>query len=255
MRSLLWLLPFSLIANPIITESILFPPDQPPMPIALEGLYEEREIPYVIRYPDGNEFQKVKTIRTLIPLNTPIYGNSTLSLNDKIVSQNQKTIPFFLIGSFSRYDEFSPLLGKEVFIEGSLEPSNDPFFSSLPQIHLNYIVESKWKDQPCEHLSYEPTEVTLEGQISISDSQNTAITYILTLDKPVHITLNTDEFHEPEMYVAEIQLFPPEGISLDTFIDKRIIVKGQLYHSDTPWSRRILCDVTTLLSLTIPILK
>ena len=252
MRSLVsLLLPFSLIANPIITESILFPQGQPAMPIALEGLYEEREIPYVKRYPDGSEVQYVKTILTFTPLDTPIYGNSTLSLDNKIVSQNQKTIPFFLIGSFSRYDEFSPLLGKKVFIEGSLEPSNDLFFSSLPQIHLNYIAEIKWKDQPCQHLSYEPAEVTLEGQISIRDSQNTAITYILTLDNPVHINLNTDEFHESEMYVTEIQIFPPQDISSDAFIDKRARVTGQLYHSDSPRNRRILCDVTTLLPLTI----
>jgi hypothetical protein len=245
-----YLTPLSIILGSIVSESINFPPDQSKVPIAIEGIYEERVIPYLSRYPDGTEAQNSKTIITFTPNNAPILGNSTITIENKIISQNQKTLPFFLVGQFRRYDEFSSLLGKEVFIDGYLEPSNDLFFFNTPQIHLNYAVESKWRNEACQELSYEPTEVTLEGKISTLFCQDSIsiVTYILVLDKPIHIIKNVDNINEPEMYVTEIQLFFPNNFSFPTFDDKNVSLTGKLSHADSYSDhRRILCDVRSLI--------
>jgi hypothetical protein len=106
-----------------ITESIEYPPDQSEVKICLEGTYEKIENPYLTRYPNGIEIKKVKPIVVLKPFEKPIVGSSSISIGNKVVSQNQKTIPFFLIGQFPCYDEYASLFGKYVYVGASYSRS------------------------------------------------------------------------------------------------------------------------------------
>jgi hypothetical protein len=246
----------------IISESILYPSSEPETKLSLEGLYEKRDIPIRSRYPNGVEVDNQHTIITFKPLEQTIYGKSSLSIGKEVVSQNQKTIPFFLIGKFPCYNEFVSLLGKQVHIEGRLEQSNDLFFFEIPQIHLDYAVDSKWIAGFCETLPYEPSEITLEGRLyqetnpgppeymSIEKGDVPETNMILALEKPIHVGNDEgleDEFNEPEKYVLELVAIPPADVLYASVINKKVKVKGTLFHAHTGHHhRRILCNAKVM---------
>ncbi|MBI5346011.1 MAG: DUF4431 domain-containing protein [Chlamydiae bacterium] len=249
------------LSSDIITDSIEYPSDQSKMKICLEGTYDKIQVPYRTRYPNGVEVTNLKSIIIFKPLDKLI-GTSALSIGNKFIDQNQKTIPFFLIGKFPCYDEFAFLLGKKVYIEGSLEKSNDLFFFNIPQIHLDYVVDVKWKSEPCETLFYESKEVILEGSIyqvtypgpseymSIENGDNPETSWILALKKPIHVSktkeIVEDDINYPEKYVLEVVVIPPESLTYSV-MNKKVRVKGSLFHSHTAHhSRRILCDAKSI---------
>ncbi len=234
---------------------------QPVVHLALEGTYETREIRSLTRYPDGKETEKFQTITIFNPLNSPIYGSLSLSIGHEVISQDQKMIPFFLIGQFLCYDEYASLVGKQVYLEGTLEPSNDPFFFHIPQISLDYVVDVKWKDEPCETLLYEPNIISIEGRVTefsglqedegAKNGHANEVSLILTLDKPVHVgKAGTGEYNGidiPEKYVTEMVLIPPDGLVGALLVNKRARVTGVLFHAHTAHhQRRILCDAKTV---------
>lgn len=247
----------------VVTESIEYPSEQPEMKISLKGMYEKKEIPHTTRYPNGLEIKNCKTIITFNPFDQPLLGTSELTIGDKVVSYNQKVIPFFLIGNYPCYDEFISLLCHEVYLEGILEQSNDLFFFRIPQIHLDYVVDSKWKNESCETLPYGPEKITLEGKIhsvtypgppeylSVENGDAPEISWTLTLEKPIHVGKEEEEEEEdincPEKYVIEVSLLPPDDFVVSTLSEKKVKVMGSLFHAHTAHHcRRVLCDATRI---------
>jgi len=256
------LLFFSLQGSDIVSESILYPPDQGEIKICLEGFFEKRNVPYRSRYPDGKEVDKYRAVIIFKPLDEVICGNSSLAIGNKLISENQKTIPFFLIGDFSCYEEFSSLLGQQVYIEGTLEQSNDLFFFNLPQIHLDYVVDTKWKEEALETLSYEPVEISLKGKLyqtiysgdteyaNIENDDIPETNLVLALERPIHIKASekNSEFYETEKYVLELVVIPPnDNTDFSSMLNKNVQIRGTLFHSSIGHHhRRILCDAMSI---------
>jgi hypothetical protein len=247
------------------TESIEYPCDNPEIKISLVGTYEKIDISCVSRLPNGVEERHIESTIIFKPIDQPIVGTSSLSVGGQVKSQNQKTIPFFLIGECPCYDEFASLIGKRVFIEGSLEQSNDLFFFHTPQIHLDYVVEAELKNKPCKTCSYKQKEVVLEGSLykktypgppeyaSIENGDSPETSWILALKNPIHVgeksEYDDDHLNSPEKYVIEVVVVPPDDCS-DSVMNKKVRVTGSLFHAHTGHhARRILCDAKRIDSL------
>jgi hypothetical protein len=109
-------------------------------------------------------------------------------------------------------------------------------------------------------LSYEPTEVRVSGTISkqvvpgppnyesVRKGDKPETIWILTLDKPVCVTGNTDDVNEPEQNVTDLQLL----LKQDQFAQLRRMTgrkvhaaaSGTLFHGHTAHHRtKVLLDV------------
>ncbi len=53
--------------------------------------------------------------------------------------------------------------------------------------------------------------------------------YFLHLDKS--ISVDADQFSDERKGVRDIQLVPLSGVAIGSFLDKRIAIKGKLFHS------------------------
>ena len=109
-------------------------------------------------------------------------------------------------------------------------------------------------------LSYEPAEVRLSGTISkqvvpgppnyesVRKGDKPETIWILTLDKPVCVTGNTDDVNEPEQNVTDLQLVlqPNHFAQLNKMTGRKVEVVslGKLFHGHTAHHRtKVLLDV------------